>query len=781
MGLRRKFPGTVSQCLALVCAAQNGNPGATLKRVMITTMVAGALLPLHALAAGATHASSGAGGVVVGPGEVLLLVQIALLLLVGRGLGEVMQRMGQPAVIGQLLAGLILGPSLFGWVWPSAHNLIFPNNAEQMSLIAGVANIGMMLLLLLTGMETDLKLVRKVGRSALIVTATGVTVPFALGFAMGQFLPAAILPNPAHRLVASLFLGTALSISSIKIVAMVVRQMNFMRRDIGQILIASAITEDTVGWVVIALTLGIAGADTLVFASIAKTVAGVALFLVLSYTIGRRLVFWLIRWVNDTFVSEYAVVTAILIVMCLMALATQAIGVNTVLGAFVAGVLVGESPILTRHIDDQLRGLITAFMMPVFFGLSGLYADLTILRNLQLAELLVGLIAIASIGKFSGAFLGGKFSGLSMKESVALGCGMNARGSTEVIIATIGLTVGALTKNLYTMIVTMAIVTTVAMPPMLRWALRRLPLHRDEKRRFEKEAIDAKGFVSRFERLLVAADESANGEFASRIAGFIAGQRGIPVTLMHVNEGKRAAGEITPDTPLKDVATEGAKRGHHLASKNKDEEDPQKVQVLARQEGKMGEAVTKEAPKGYDALFVGITKMCNADGSFSKDVNRAAAQFGGPLALAFAGNQAEEGEELTILVPIDGTEAARRGAEVAFAMTSPQHSKIIALHISSHGSRTKFPGRRANARSGVEKAVLDDVSLLAKHYGHNDIQFAVHADVAPQSAIIEEAKRCGADVIVIGANRRVGERLYLGRTVAHVLKKWKGKTVLVVT
>jgi len=473
----------------------------------------------------AAQQKAGSGNGLGGTGEVILIAQIVLLLLVGRGLGEIMQRFGQPAVIGQLLAGLILGPSLFGWVWPHAHDLIFPKGAEQKNLIGGIADMGVSMLLLLTGMETDLKLVRKVGRPAVAVTAMGVAVPFICGFTLGQFLPDSILPTAGSKLVASLFLGTALSISSIKIVAMVVREMNFMRRNLGQIIVASAIMEDTTGWIIIAITLGIAGAGGFAFGSLAKTVIGTALFLVFSYTIGRRLVFWLIRWVNDKFVSEYAVITAILLVMLVMSLITQAIGVNTVLGAFVAGVLVGESPILTQHIEDQLRGFITAFMMPIFFGLSGLSADLTILKDPHLLLLTVGLVAIASVGKFAGAFGGGVVSGLTTRESLALGCGMNARGSTEVIVASIGLTMGALTQNLYSMIVTMAVLTTMAMPPMLRWALRRLPMSKEEKERLEKESLDKRGFVSQFERLLVTADESPNGKFASAIAGFIAGQR----------------------------------------------------------------------------------------------------------------------------------------------------------------------------------------------------------------------------------------------------------------
>ena len=164
----------------------------------------------------------------------------------------------------------------------------------------------------------------------------------------------------------------------------------------------------------------------------------------LSLTIGRRVVFMIIRWVNDVFVSDFAVITAILLIMCSMALITDLIGVHTVLGAFVAGILIGESPILTRHIDEQLRGLVLAFFMPVFFATAGLSADLTILKDPTLLLFTVGLIAIASIGKFGGAFVGGKLAGLTFPESLALGAGMNARGSTEVIVATIGLSMGAL-------------------------------------------------------------------------------------------------------------------------------------------------------------------------------------------------------------------------------------------------------------------------------------------------------------------------------------------------
>ncbi|WP_244471098.1 cation:proton antiporter, partial [Microvirga massiliensis] len=342
-----------------------------------------------------------------GPSDALFLAQIIVLLVVGRLLGEVMQRIGQPAVMGQLLAGILLGPSLFGALWPEAQHALFPSSHDQKSMLEAVSQLGILMLLLLTGMETDLRLVRKVGRAATSVSVTGIALPFMCGFALGQFLPEAMLPHPEQRLVTSLFLGTALSISSVKIVALVVREMGFMRRNIGQVIVASAIIDDTIGWVIIAMTFSLALHGTLDAYGIGRSVLGTGVFLVASFTLGRRFVFLAIRWANDTLISEVPVITAILVIMGIMALVTHLIGVHTVLGAFVAGILVGQSPILTRHIEEQLRGLIVALFMPVFFGLAGLSADLTILKNPDLAMLTIGLIAIASIGKFSGAFLGG--------------------------------------------------------------------------------------------------------------------------------------------------------------------------------------------------------------------------------------------------------------------------------------------------------------------------------------------------------------------------------------
>src|SRR5215472_9043479 len=352
-----------------------------------------------------TSACFAAEGAKAGAPEVIFLVQLIALMLVGRLLGEAMNRIGQPSVMGMLLGGILLGPSVLGALWPDLQHALFPRTPEQKAMLDGISQFGILLLLLLTGMETDLKLVRTVGRAALSISVTGVAVPFICGFMLGQWLPESLLPHSDQRLLTSLFLGTALSISSIKIVAAIVREMGFTRRNLGQIIVASAICEDSIGWVIIAITLGLAQAGTIDLMSTAKSVLGTAIFLVASFTFGRRIVYFLIRWTNDNFESDFPVITMILVIMGVMALTTQFIGVHTVLGAFVAGVLIGESPILSKHIDEQLRGLILAFFMPVFFGIAGLSTDLTVLHDVPLLLLTVGLIAIASFGKFAGAFI----------------------------------------------------------------------------------------------------------------------------------------------------------------------------------------------------------------------------------------------------------------------------------------------------------------------------------------------------------------------------------------
>ena len=689
--------------------------------------------------------------------EAQFIAEIVLLLLVGRLLGEAMQRLGQPAVMGQLVAGIVLGPSVFGAVWPDAQRAIFAGGSEQKAMIEAVSDLGILMLLLLTGMETDLNLVKRARRAAISVSAAGIIVPFACGVVLGQFLPESMLPRPDQRLITSLFLGTALSIASVKIVAMVVREMKFIRRKIGTTLVASAVIDDTVGWIIIAVTSSLALHGAVNAATLAQSVLGTGLFLLVSFSFGRRLVFSLIRWTNDTFVSDVPVITAILIVMGMMALITHLIGIQTVLGAFVAGILVGESPILTRHIDEQLRGLVVALFMPVFFSLAGLKTDLSILKDPQLVLLTILLIVIASIGKFAGAFLGAALARLTLREATVLACGMNARGSTEVIVASIGLSMGVISHDLFTMIVTMAIVTTLAMPPMLRWALLRLPLHDEERARLEREEFEATGFITNIKRLLLAVDDSPNGKVALRLAGLIAGSRGITTTVLQLGRGSSEASIR--------AAIAATSRGS----------DARQVHMTLRTNTLPAEsAIRREARKGYDLLILGITNTVAAQGGFHEDIARIASLYDGPLAVVVARGEhavVPEGGNLNILVPVRGNKVSRRAAEVALSIAQRSDSPVTALYVLSTAGLGAAHRRlrRATATRRHEEAVLKDIVSVADRFGQS-IRTALRLDVAPEDAILRQARVGHYNLIIIGVGRPAGETLFFGKVAAAILE-----------
>ena len=708
--------------------------------------------------------------------EALFIAQIASLILVGRLLGELMRRIGQPSVMGELIGGLLLGPSVLGLVWPEAQHALFPDNPVQKGMLGAVASFGILLLLLITGMETDLKLIRRVGTAAFSVSLAGIFLPFLCGFALGQVMPATLLPHPEHRLIASLFLGTALSISSVKIVAVVVREMNFMRRNLGQVILSSAIVDDTIGWIIIAITFSLASHGSIDLLAVAQAMLGVAIFLLASLTIGRRVVSISIRWTNDNIMSDAAVVSVILLLMIGMALTTQLIGVHTVLGAFVAGILVGESPILTRQIDQQLRGLITGLFAPVFFGVAGLSADLSILKDPSYILLTLGLILIASIGKAAGAFVGGKLGGLSVRESIALACAMNARGSTEVIVATIGLSMGALSHDMFTMIVAMAVITTMAMPPTLRWALARVPLRDEEKARLEREEFEARSFVHRIERILLAVDESANGRFAARLAGFLAGSRGMAATVLHVGaRAERQAGKAaktgSPEDHLKVAARRGAELEAHKGDKQSDDIDI----VTRAREATLDEAIAQEAGKGYDLLVIGLRETTTAKGDFTGRVSRAAAAFDGPLVLVSGqGEHLEDPQDsaLRILVPITGTDVSRRAAEIAIVIGRAVNATAAALHIAGRGGTGKASRQRS------EKMIVQDFSDLAARYGAEAAVTTTRSD-APADTILHQERDGRFNLIVLGVNRRPGESLYFGEVAAAVAEKSRASILFV--
>jgi Kef-type K+ transport system membrane component KefB/nucleotide-binding universal stress UspA family protein len=696
----------------------------------------------------------------------IFVAELILLLLVGRVLGEGMNRLGQPALFGQLLAGVLLGPSVFGLLMPELRQAIFPDSKTLKAMIDAVSQIGILLLLLLTGMETNLALVHRRRRAVISSSLSGIAVPFACGVALAYALPADVVPAHENQLVTALFLGTALAISSVKIVAMTLMEIGVVRRDIGQLILATAILDDTIAWIIIAVIAGIAAHGRVDLASVGASLAGTALFLFFCLSIGRRLVARLIVWVNDHMTIEMPVITAILVVMLTLALTTDLIGVHTALGAFIAGIMIGQSPILTEHIESELRGFIIAFFSPVFFAVAGLGMDLRTLMDSTLLLFTLAVILVASVGKFGGALLGGKLGGLTTRESLALATGLNARGSTEVIIASIGLSMGALSNELYTMIVAMAVVTTMAMPPTLRWMMARVPLGEDEARRLEKEEAEQRQALPRMERALVYVDDSANGRLAASLAGLFAGRQQMLTTVLeHVPADRR-------------VEQSGGREQVADASRTTSDRPVGGDALVSVRAGSGGDGLAREISRGYDIAFVGLERPIPANARhFEEKLQELLAAFAGPVAIAVNGAGAAGPADipLDILLPASGRQDARLATEIALSLAHASKGTITALHV-FHPQEDTALLRGRSRRPGM--SVLVDIHRLGKRSGV-PVKGLTATNVNPEAEIRRALRGGRFDLMVLGTSLRQGETKFLGPRMANLLRVIRTPVLLI--
>jgi nucleotide-binding universal stress UspA family protein len=429
-----------------------------------------------------------------------------------------------------------------------------------------------------------------------------------------------------------------------------------------------------------------------------------------------------------------------------------------------AGILVGQSPILTEHIENELRGFIFAFFAPVFFAVAGLGMDLRTLMDPTLLLFTVAVILVASVGKFGGALIGGRLGGLSIMESLALATGLNARGSTEVIIASIGLSMGALSKELYTMIVAMAVVTTMAMPPMLRWVMARVPLGEDEAKRLDKEEAELAQSLPRMERALVYVDDSPNGRLAARLAGLFAARQQVLTTVLDANgkDGKKGADK-------KEKASEGGGSGEHLAEAARaSAEAPQDTQSLVLTRAAHHETLQREIARGYDIVFIGLERPIDpASRRFDERLQELVNAFEGPVAIAMngAGAAGPADVPLDILLPASGTADSRLATEIALALAHASKGTVAALHVFEPQENTNVLRGRSR-RPGI--SLLVDAHRLGKRAGV-PVKGLTATNSRPEVEIRRILRGGRFDLAVLGTSLRQGETKFLGPRTSTLL------------
>lgn len=398
-----------------------------------------------------------------------LFLALGLLLGAARLLGEVARRWNQPAVLGEILAGLLLGPTVLGRISPEVFAYLFPRSGNAFAVFETLMIFAISLFLLVAGLEVNLSAIWRQGRAVLIIGAAGILFPFALGFGAAKGFPAAMgMETGADPLIFSLFIATALSISALPVIAKTLMDLNLYRSDLGMTVIAAAVLNDLAGWIIFALILGMMGTTGHAFTA-GETAGLTLLFTVLMLTLGRWTADRLLVWIGAHSDSPGGVIGFVLSLTFISAALTEAIGIHLIFGAFLAGVALGDSPHLRARIKAVIEQFVSFIFAPLFFASIGLKVDF--IGNFD--PLLVALVlVIACIGKILGCGLGGLLTGLPSRESWALGFAMNARGAMEIILGLLALQYGLINERLFVALVAMALATSLMSGPGMQALLK---------------------------------------------------------------------------------------------------------------------------------------------------------------------------------------------------------------------------------------------------------------------------------------------------------------------
>lgn len=405
--------------------------------------------------------------------EILLfLLSLAVLLGAARLLGELVQRLGWPSVVGEIIAGIVVGKTVFGRIAPGAFAWLFADGPTK-TLLSGYTTVAVVLLLVVAGLEIDLTAVRKSGRALLLTSIFGAVIPFALGYGTGFLLPDHDLADPSRRGLHAAFLGIALAISALPVITRTLMDLGLMKSDIGMLVLSAAVVNDIVGWIcfsVLAREMGTSGATgwkSLVI-SIGLTLGFVAVTLVVLRPVVDR---WLLAMQPAP--NEPAPTTRVLSMVMVLALlgasATEALGIHAVFGGFVVGLAIGDSPRLREHTRHMLQEFVTSIFTPVFFATMALRYDFA--RSFDLVLTLV-IVLIACVAKVLGSALGARLGGAGNREAFAIGFGMNSRGAMEILLAVIALEAKIINEKIFVALVVMAVVTSLISGPAMARLLR---------------------------------------------------------------------------------------------------------------------------------------------------------------------------------------------------------------------------------------------------------------------------------------------------------------------
>jgi Kef-type K+ transport system membrane component KefB/nucleotide-binding universal stress UspA family protein len=697
----------------------------------------------------------------------LSLLAFALLLLATRAAAELARRLGQPEVLGELLGGFLIGPSVLGALFPTAFHALFGNLviAQGMSLLSWM---GAILLLLIAGLEADLLILRQKAVPGLLAAAGA--IGSSLVFA--TFVAVKLLHRAPEN---GLFLGLVYSVTAVSVVAKLLIEREALRRDYAQVMLAAGIASEVLVWPLISVLSSLHERSNPWIAGARSTLLAVGFF-ALMLTVGRRFTFWAMRRVADTTAIANGELSLILLLVSVSAIITASIGLHPLLGAFVFGVLLSRAPRATVALKERIQALTVSFFAPIFFGLAGMRVNLFELHGIgSLRGIAVLLLGVGLLKVFFGV-LGAKLGRLPLWEAASVGVGLNLKGGSDVVVAIVGVELTLLSPDLYTMYAVVAILTVLITPPILAKLAARAQPGQAEVERLNHEEARRRAYFADMERVLVPMVVELRPELAASLVESIALAKSLQREIFDITELA-----TTSDTSLTrgNTVAELVEASHKIARAS--EHDYVELQHTLLEKDTI-EAVL-EATETQHIVFAGVTGIDEGSATLSFGAMHDALVRDAACDVLLA---VHAGPALAapkrILVPVNGLEHSLAAADVAAYIAKTSNAELVLFNV-AHARLDMMFWKESEHRDLLQAGytiVREAQFRIARLGVRQSTRVQLGAD--PAHIILEELKKRSYSMIVMGATGRTSDGvLALGSTVEHVLRHAAMPRVLLVS
>lgn len=515
----------------------------------------------------------------------ILLLQILTIIFTARTFGFLFNKIGQPTVIGEILAGIFLGPSLLGMWVPEYSTFLFPK--ESLGNLQLLSQIGLVLFMFVIGMELDLKVLKTKTTDALVISHIGIIIPYTMGFGLSFFIYKEFAPAGVNFISFALFMGIAMSIAAFPVMARIIQERNLTKTKLGTLAITCAASDDITAWCILAVVIAIVKAGTITGALFTIALSIIYLFVMI------KLVQPFLKKFGEVYSNKESlslnIVAAIFGILLISSLITEVIGIHPLFGAFLAGAIMPPSINFRRLIIEKIESVSLGLFLPLFFVFTGLRTQIGLLNSSHLWYTCAGVIGVAIAGKFGGSMFAAKLVGNSWKNSLSIGAFMNTRGLMELVVLNIGYDLGILSPEIFAIMVLMALFTTFMTGPSLDLI----------NYLFEKDAEEVVVKTKQKFRILLSFANPQSGKKLARVANLISGYSKSSTEIMALH--------VTPSSDINQ---------YQLAEYEKESFKPIKAEAnklgLAiktdyKVSNDVSEEILSDANSGaYDLMLVGV-------------------------------------------------------------------------------------------------------------------------------------------------------------------------------